>query len=285
MIALIALCILFFPPASAAPSRAPDALSAMMEELKRKPEDSALREKIIRHVRGMKKPPALPEDAERFIARGAAAMGEAKQASDYDAAVAEFAKATLAAPWHADGYFNMAVASEKAGALGSAIANFKLYLAAAPNASDAKAIKQLIYKLEFHHEKAEAERKAAGDQAKKAGDAAERERNLMLGRWNCVELTEHYEREGDFRRPFDAVGTLDGGTLVLAPHLQASIVGNSVQDWQCTCIHQNCGSTPRAYAPTEARVTLDRIYVSCPVGIMPDGRRIDEGHYRYECTR
>src|SRR5512145_924056 len=74
-------------------------LSQYISTLQSNPNDQMLREKIIRHVQAMKRAPAIPEDAERYMARGMAAVRTAKDANDFKDAVTEFEKATLTAPW------------------------------------------------------------------------------------------------------------------------------------------------------------------------------------------
>jgi tetratricopeptide (TPR) repeat protein len=110
-------------------------------------------EAIIKLALGMKPAPAVPEEAEKFIARGQAAVESAKEPADFKAAAAEFEKAVLAAPWIANAYYNLGVVQDKAGDYAGAIRNLNLYLLAAPNADDARAVKSLIYKIEFKQEK------------------------------------------------------------------------------------------------------------------------------------
>jgi len=128
-------------------------LNQYVADLQKSPNDYALREKIIKHVQAMKPAPAIPRDAERFMNRGAAAAKSAKDANDFKDAVVEFEKATLAAPWMANAYYNLGVAQDKAGMYSSAIRSLKLYLVAAPNAPDAKNVEKLIYEIEYRQEK------------------------------------------------------------------------------------------------------------------------------------
>ena len=129
-------------------------LNQYVADLQKSPNDYALREKIIKHVQAMKPAPAIPRDAERFMNRGAAAAKSAKDANDFKDAVVEFEKATLAAPWMANAYYNLGVAQDKAGMYSSAIRSLKLYLVAAPNAPDAKNVEKLIDEIEYRQEKA-----------------------------------------------------------------------------------------------------------------------------------
>ena len=129
-------------------------LNQYISDLQKNPNDYALREKIIKHVQTMKPAPAIPRDAERFMNRGAAAAKSAKDANDFKDAVVEFEKATLAAPWMANAYYNLGVAQDKAGMYSNAIRSLKLYLVAAPNAPDAKNVEKLIDEIEYRQEKA-----------------------------------------------------------------------------------------------------------------------------------
>jgi tetratricopeptide (TPR) repeat protein len=139
------------PAASAAPQ---EVLSQYVSDLQKNPSDYALREKIIRHVQGMRQKPAIPEEAERYMARGAAAVKGAKTEKDFQDAAAEFEKASLAAPWLPAVYYNLGITQDKAGKYKEAIQSLKLYLLAAPDASDAKAVKNLTYEIEYRQEKA-----------------------------------------------------------------------------------------------------------------------------------
>ena len=83
---------------SIAQAQTPQAtLTQYIADLQKNPGDYALREKIIRHVQTMKQKPPLPEEAERYMARGAAAVKGAKTEKDFQEAAAEFEKASLAA--------------------------------------------------------------------------------------------------------------------------------------------------------------------------------------------
>lgn len=93
--------------------------------------------------------------AERHMARGAAAMEEAKSPADYRDAVKEFSKAVKQAPNWADAWFNLGTAQASAKQYKSAIKSFKTYLKKSPKASDRKAVQARIYKLEYKMEKAQ----------------------------------------------------------------------------------------------------------------------------------
>ena len=152
------------------------ALSQAVAELQKNPADTALREKIIKLAAEMNPAPAMPEEAKRFMVRGATAFKAAKNPEDARDAVAEFEKATLAAPWLADAYNNLGVAQDKAGLYAEAIQSLKWYLLAAPNASDAEQKRTLIYEIEYRRDKAAKDAQLAAqkatDDARKAAQEA-----------------------------------------------------------------------------------------------------------------
>lgn len=144
-------------------------------------------EAVIKLALGMKPAPAIPEEAEKFMARGQAAVEAAKEPADFKAAAVEFEKAVLAAPWVANAYYNLGVVQDKAGDYAGAIRNLSLYLLAAPNAGDTRAVKSLIYKIEFKQEKAakdvRAKEAAAAQEAHKPKTGEELIRSLNGARY------------------------------------------------------------------------------------------------------
>jgi len=171
---LILLLFAIVVPARAQASSPQQTLDQYVADLQKNPDDTALREKIIRLVQEMKPAPTVPKEAERFMARGAAAVNSAKDANDFKDAVAEFEKATLAAPWLANAYYNLGVAQDKAGLYGEAMRSLKLYLLAAPNAPDANSVEKLVYEIEYRQEKAakEAAKEAEEVKAKESSPEA-----------------------------------------------------------------------------------------------------------------
>ncbi len=127
-------------------------------------DDQRLRETIIKLVQKLSLPPAIPEEARRYSVRGQVWVKEAKSPSDFDEAAKEFGKALRVAPWWADGYINQGVSLEKAGKFNEAIRSLKLYLLAAPRASDADKVKDQIYTLELRQEKAQRDAVAAREE-------------------------------------------------------------------------------------------------------------------------
>jgi tetratricopeptide (TPR) repeat protein len=138
----------FKTPIAASPR---EQLQQMVEQLQKNPADNALREKIIKLAQEIKPAPAVPEEAERRMARGTAAFKVAKSTADYGDAVREFEQSTLAAPWYGDAYHNLGVAQDKAGQHEAALRSLKLALLASP---DSKEIKGIIYEVEYRIERA-----------------------------------------------------------------------------------------------------------------------------------
>jgi len=178
--------ILFCISVSTAHAQTPQqTLTQYLSDLQKNPNDYALREKIIKHVQTMRPAPAIPEEAERYMARGAAAVKGAKDTNDFKDAVRELEKATLAAPWLANAYYNLGFAQDKAGLYADAIKNLRLYLLAAPNAADAKKVKELIYEIEYRQEKvAKTEIRAKAEEKKKG-------LKDLVGNWYRKEPYDH----------------------------------------------------------------------------------------------
>ena len=144
----------------------------MVEQLQQSPGDTALREKIIKLAQALKPAPAVPEEAERRMARGEAAFEAAKDVNGYADAMREFQAASNLAPWYSDAYFNLGIAQEKAGKVKAAMESFRFYLLAAPDGKDAADVKKRIYKLEYAAEQA-AKVPAGGETFRDCADCPE----------------------------------------------------------------------------------------------------------------
>ena len=113
--------------------------------------DLELREKVIRLAQKIQPSPEVPEEAERYFARGEAAVETALDKQGYVRAADEFRKVLNIAPWVANGYFNLGVVLDKAGKYDEAINNLNFYLITVPDSRDAK---KLIYKIKYKKEEA-----------------------------------------------------------------------------------------------------------------------------------
>jgi tetratricopeptide (TPR) repeat protein len=167
-----------------------EALTHYVAALQNAPEgstvDQRLRETIIKLVQRLSPAPAVPEEAERYMGRGQAAVEIAKSPEDFKRAAGEFQKALRIAPWLANGYYNLGILQEKAGQLVEAMRSYKLYLLAAPSAPDAQQVRTRIFGLEY---KAEREKEAAAkaEQQRLARQREEEERSArqrpIAGDW------------------------------------------------------------------------------------------------------
>ena len=141
-------------PCSAQAQSPQQTLNQYVADLQKNPNDYALREKIIRHVQTMKPKPAVPDEAQKYMDRGLAAIEGGKGEEDFKAASAEFAKAANLAPWLGDAYRNLAIAQDKSGQYDAALKNLRLYLLTSPSPADEAWAKSLINKVEYRKEKA-----------------------------------------------------------------------------------------------------------------------------------
>lgn len=140
--------------ASAATAGSRAELRELAAQLRENPADQDLRERILKVAAAIKPRPSASEEAERHMARGAAALETAKSEADCREAAEEFEKAILASPWLAEAYYNLGVAQSKAGDPSRAAESLRLYLLGSPKAADAKEAKSLLYKMEYAAEKA-----------------------------------------------------------------------------------------------------------------------------------
>jgi len=161
---------------------AQEQLEQYVSELQKNPNDTPLREKIIRHVQTMKSVPRIPEDADRYMARGKAAFEMAKDINGFAAAAAEFKKAVDVAPWFADGYYNLGHAQESAGNFTAAMQSFRFYLLLSPHAKDFQVVKNRIYGLEYKAER-QREQLQKDAQQKAAQEDATKSQFSLAGYW------------------------------------------------------------------------------------------------------
>jgi tetratricopeptide (TPR) repeat protein len=150
----------FAAPAATKSASGLETLNQYIDNLKKNPGDNTLREKIIKLAGGMKPAPAVPETAERNMARGTAFFTRASDAAGYKKAITEFEAAANTAPWLALAYYNLGVAQEKAGLYNEAIQSLNFYLMAAPDAKNARDVKNKIYALEADAEDLQAGKNA-----------------------------------------------------------------------------------------------------------------------------
>jgi ankyrin repeat protein len=90
-----------------------------------------------------------PELLRRQMLRAQAAVEVAQSVEDYSKAVKEYELARMIAPETAEIYYNLGLIQEKAGLFNDAIISLRKYIELAPVSSDAQAVKDMIYKIEY----------------------------------------------------------------------------------------------------------------------------------------
>ncbi|MDO8311600.1 MAG: hypothetical protein Q7T25_06650 [Sideroxyarcus sp.] len=128
-------------------------LRQMVGQLQQRPNDNALREKIIKLAQELKPAQAVPEEARRSFVRGNTAFSEAQSQEDYARAVQRYEEALVIAPWWGDAYFNLAKALEQRQEYSRAIQTIKLFVLTGPAADDARKAQDYSYALEDKQEK------------------------------------------------------------------------------------------------------------------------------------
>jgi tetratricopeptide (TPR) repeat protein len=143
-------------------------------DLQKNPADNALRQKIIKLALSLDPKPLVPPEVYELVGRAKYAIEHASSTSDFASAADTFGRALLPAPWISDYYFNQGVAYEKAQKPDAAIACFRWYLTAAPDAQDANAVRERIGGLKYQVEKQQAADAAARAQQEAELDANRR---------------------------------------------------------------------------------------------------------------
>jgi tetratricopeptide (TPR) repeat protein len=107
-------------------------------------EQDAIRADIVRLVREMPSAPSVPSQFDELVGGASYRFKNAQSRSDFIGAARAFHEASRVAPWLPEPYFNAGLALEKARLFDAAIRQFNLYLAVAPDAADARAVRQRI---------------------------------------------------------------------------------------------------------------------------------------------
>jgi tetratricopeptide (TPR) repeat protein len=162
-------------------------------------QEQQLREKIIALARQIKPAPLVPDEALTHFGRGRAAGEIAKNPEDFQKAIDEFRQALRLAPWLANAYLNLGVVEDKAGQYADAIRQLKLYLLAAPSASDADDVKTRIAGAQYKLEQKQAEDRAARDKRQAEARAAA-----------AVDEAESLRRQAEEQKSRDILASLEG---------------------------------------------------------------------------
>ncbi len=169
-------------------------LNQYIVELQKNPNDNALREKIIRLARTIKPPPAITEDARRYLIQGGAYVKSAKSQKGYELAVKEYEKVLLIAPWWPEAYNNYSVALELAGRFDEAVKALNLYILTNPGVKETRYAQDRIYEIDAKNKLAQEEKKEldASERMRAAESKKREEEEKRLqgfeGTW-CLEST------------------------------------------------------------------------------------------------
>src|SRR6185437_15969469 len=110
-------------------------------------QEDAIRQRIFGLVRTMNPKPMPPPEFNEVFSKGTVQFKNATGEDSYQDARESFERAAALAPWVPGVYFNLGIAWEKLAEHATAIRWFTLYLAAAPDASDAAQVEQRIGRL------------------------------------------------------------------------------------------------------------------------------------------
>jgi tetratricopeptide (TPR) repeat protein len=157
----------------------------------RKNSNDDTRKQIIKLALTLPAKPDSTEDVHEAAGRAAYAIKNASSEADFIAAAEAYGKASQLAPWVSDYYFNQGVAYEKAKRFDQAVAAFRWYLVAEPNAKDADQVRERIGGLKYAKEKAEQDRRDAAQ--------AEQRRQEEHAR-NCQKFTQDVNSASDLYR-------------------------------------------------------------------------------------
>jgi tetratricopeptide (TPR) repeat protein len=146
--ALIIFASIFALMSNARAQSPQQTLDQYVSDLRKNPNDAALREKIIKHVQTMRPSPAIPEEARRHYVMAKTHYKDAKKIEDYIVAMEEFRKALLIAPWWPDANRELGIAAKGAQRYDDAIAALKLYIVTNPGRDKARATQDEIYRIE-----------------------------------------------------------------------------------------------------------------------------------------
>jgi tetratricopeptide (TPR) repeat protein len=184
------IAILFIPTHQAYAQSHQQTLNQYIADLQKNPNDYALREKIIKHVQGMRPAPAVPEEARRYFVKAVTIQKEAKNIKGFELAANAYSHALIIAPWWADAYYNRGLALESSNQYDEAVKALKFYLLTNPGTSESRAAQDKIYALEAKMEMAQVKETTPVEKPKADLDVS--------GRWRetegpCRDFLYHIE--------------------------------------------------------------------------------------------
>jgi hypothetical protein len=134
-------------------------LNGLLMQFKGQPANDELRKSIIELTLKVKPAPTIPPEAEAAAGRGTYIFKNAKSPDEVLNAAKEYLAAIEVAPWVANYYFNLCTVLEKTPYSQQALHACKLYLVAAPDATDASAVRQRIAGLQYVYDRDKAQMK------------------------------------------------------------------------------------------------------------------------------
>jgi hypothetical protein len=177
------------------------------------PLDDRFIERIIKLVKKLDPPPAIPEEARRHAVRAEVALKKVKTDEDYTQVFGEFEKAIRLAPWWGDVYLNYGLAQEAAGEPAGAVRSFKIFLLAAPEDNLSGKVRNKIYALEVEAEKLAELRRWEGKWRSESGSymKAKVKGNTLT----MLQVNPSSTAQGDGWRSGDIVfhGTINGSRI------------------------------------------------------------------------
>lgn len=198
-----------------------DDLTQKIAQLKAKPNDTALREAIIKLAQEIKPAPAIPEEARQKFIEGNTIAKSAKGPPGQKLAIKRYQEALLIAPWWGDAYFNLATAQELAGKYDDAKTSLKLYILTNPGEKEARDAQDRIYALNAKADLAKTEQSGDGAKPSKPAaastppaPAASAESQRWNARWQLTTFNPEFNPSTGY-----------GGVL------QSTQIGNVIEFW------------------------------------------------------
>ncbi len=186
-----------------------ETLNKYISDLQKNPNDSALREKIIKHVQTMRPLPAIPEEARRYFIEGNALLKAAKAQKGYGLAIDAYRQCLLTAPWWAEALYNYAVALDLANQFDEGMNALKLYIATNPGEGESRKAQDKIYEIGAKKKLAAQEREESSPQA-----VAAREQNKSED-WLTKIDGRRYTLEETYDGSYTSVIDVKGKVLVV----------------------------------------------------------------------
>jgi tetratricopeptide (TPR) repeat protein len=216
---LFVIAMFAFPSLVAASPR--DELTQKIAQLKAKPNDTALREAIIKLAQEIKPSPGIPEEARQKFVEGNTIAKSAKGPSGQKLAIKRYQEALAIAPWWGDAYYNLGTAQELAGQFDAAKTSFKLYILTNPGEKEARDAQDRIYALNAKADLAKTEQNGDGPKQSKPAaastppaPAASAESQRWNGRWQLTTFNPEFNPSAGY-----------GGVL------QSTQIGNVIEFW------------------------------------------------------